>query len=188
MPQSQTKARDTARGCADVCKSIQTTLAHARAFLSYNTAVNVSWTPATKNFTIVNATDVCTSTAHGLANGQKGRLTNSGGALPAGLATDTDYWLVAVAANTFQLSATKGGAAVNATGDGTGTHTFNPVPDYIAEETDGTGNLSGLPYSRVEVSNAIGSIQAFVNLMTNVAPSQGDHIGNTDKLASAPTG
>lgn len=188
MPQSEARVQDTARGFAALGKELQTLLARADALLRYNTTQNISWTPATKVFTAANATDILTSTAHGLLNGQKGRLTNSGGTLPAGLATDTDYFLIAVAANTFQLSLTKGGAAVNFTTDGTGTHTFNPVPDYIVEETNGTGNLSGLPFSRVEVSNAIGSVQQFFNLMTNVAPSQGNHLSNLNLLASSPQG
>lgn len=188
MPQSQTRVKDTANAVASMAKTLQDALRKARAVLSYNTVQNIAWTPATKNATIANATDIWTSTAHGLTVGQKVRLTNSGGALPAGFLPHTDYFVIAtnLAANTFMLSATLGGASVNATGDGTGTHTVNPVPDYIVEETDGTGNLSGLPFSRAEVSNALGSIQQFVNLMTNVAPQQGDHLGTTDKLASAP--
>lgn len=184
MPLSESRVKDTAQGCAALAKRLQELAADADAFLRYNTTQNVNWTPATKNFTAANATDVCTSTAHGLLNGQKGRLTNSGGALPAGLLADTDYWLVAVATNTFQLSLTKGGAAVNFTSDGTGTHTFNPVPDWIVEENN--GNLSGLTYSRAEVSNAIGSVQQFVNLMTNAAVSQGNHLSNLNLLATAP--
>lgn len=185
MPQSQTRVKDTARAAADVCKALQEALRFARAFLSYNTVQNVAWAPATHVVTGDATANTLTKTAHGLANGQKGRMTGS--ALPAPLAADTDYWVVGAAANTFQLAATKGGAAIDLTTAGSGTITFNPVPDYVVEETDGTGNLSGLPYSRTEVSNAIGSIQQFVNLMTNAVPTQGDHLGTTDKLASAPT-
>ena len=87
--------------------------ARVRRFLAVNTALAVSFTPATKVATIANATDIWTSTAHGLAVDQKVRLTNSGGALPAGFSPNTDYWVIAanLAANTFQLSASKGGAA-----------------------------------------------------------------------------
>ncbi len=156
-------------------------------FLKLNTSLAITYTPATKTATIANATDIWTSTAHGFALDQKVRLTNSGGALPAGFLTNTDYFVIAgnLAANTFQLSATKGGASVNATGDGTGTHTVNPVPDYITEETNGTSNLSGRTFDRVQVSNAIGTLTQFDNLMRNVAVSQGDHAGTLSQLAKA---
>jgi hypothetical protein len=41
-----------------------------------------------------------------------------GTGVPAGLTEGTTYWVVGVSGNTFQLSATQGGAAVNVTADG----------------------------------------------------------------------
>lgn len=77
------------------------------------------------------ATDICTAVAHGLITGDGPvRASNSGGALPAGLAVDTDYWIIAIAgsADTFKLAASRAdafaGTAVNITGAGTGTHTL----------------------------------------------------------------
>ena len=52
------------------------------------------------------------------------QFTNSGGALPAGLAAGTQYFVVNVAAATLQVSETFGGSAVNITGTGSGTHTI----------------------------------------------------------------
>ncbi len=173
------RVRATAQAAAALAFRVAAIQADLIAFLSYNTTQNVAYTPATKTFTIANATDVCTSTAHGLANGQKGRLANVDGALPAGLSAGVDYFLVNVAANTFQLSLTLGGAVVNATGDGTGTHTFNPVPDYIQEESV-TGNLSGLPYDRTQVSNAIGSLST---ISTTIAAQ----LSNLNLLANPPS-
>jgi hypothetical protein len=53
-------------------------------------------------------------------------LTNAGGGLPAGLAAATPYYLISVNrdAGTCQLAATSGGAAINITSAGTGTHTL----------------------------------------------------------------
>ena len=82
-----------------------------------NTVVVGTFTAAT--------TDIITAAAHGLANGTRVRLTNSGGALPAGLATATDYFVREADANTFTLAAAPGGAAVDITGTGTGTHTVS---------------------------------------------------------------
>lgn len=60
-----------------------------------------------------------TAAAHGLAEGDVVRfVTLTGG---TGLAVNTNYWVIAanLAAQTFQVSATKGGAAVNFTADAT---------------------------------------------------------------------
>lgn len=50
--------------------------------------------------------------------GDRVRLANSGGQLPTGLATQTDYFVIA----SSQLSLTAGGAAVDITTTGSGTH------------------------------------------------------------------
>jgi uncharacterized phiE125 gp8 family phage protein len=57
------------------------------------------------------------------------RVSNSGGAAPTGLtALITDYYVVSSGATTMQLSATSGGAGINVTGAGTGTHFVGPTP------------------------------------------------------------
>lgn len=77
-------------------------------------------------FTVTAATDLITSADHGLTVGERVRFVNSGGALPAGLAAATDYYVIAsgLTANDFKVSATDGGSAVDITGAGTGTHTW----------------------------------------------------------------
>ena len=46
------------------------------------------------------------------------------GALPTGLAINTDYYVTVIDANTFNLSATLGGAFINTSGTQSGTHTL----------------------------------------------------------------
>lgn len=75
--------------------------------------------------TFDNTTDVITAVAHGLANGTAMFLKNFGGALPTGLSPNTLYYVVNQTVNTFQLSATLGGAAINFTTNGTGTNTYS---------------------------------------------------------------
>lgn len=82
-----------------------------------NTVVVGTFTAAT--------TDIVTSAAHGLAAGTRVRLTNSGGALPAGLALATDYFVRDVTTDTFKLAATPGGEVVDITGTGSGTSTVS---------------------------------------------------------------
>lgn len=76
-------------------------------------------------FTADAGTDTMTRTSHGLTNSTVVFVTNSGGALPAGLVDYTEYYIVNAAANTFQLAFSSGGAAINFTSNGTGTHTVH---------------------------------------------------------------
>ena len=75
-------------------------------------------------FTVTAATDIVTANAHGLSEGDELQLTTAT-TLPAGLALTTSYYVISVTTNTFQLSATRGGAAVDITDTGTGTHTYH---------------------------------------------------------------
>jgi uncharacterized phiE125 gp8 family phage protein len=60
------------------------------------------------------------------------RLSNSGGELPEPLQPDTDYYVqAAVSAGVYKLSATVGGAAIDLTGIGTGTHYVGSVPEGL---------------------------------------------------------
>lgn len=121
----------------------------------------------TKLYTILNAigiktaiftaatTDIITSNAHGLVDGNKVVLTTDN-TLPAGLALATVYYVVQKTTNTFKLSTQSGtdGTPVDVTDTGTGTHTFTMhdigrsifVPDYrnvvFTFDTDGGGDAS----------------------------------------------
>lgn len=59
---------------------------------------------------------------HGLAEGTAVTLSTTG-SLPAGLATATTYYVRNPTTNTFQLAATLGGAVINTSSAGSGTHT-----------------------------------------------------------------
>lgn len=71
--------------------------------------------------TATNGSDTINATAHGLANGNKVQFSTDG-TMPAGLSENQDYFVITSAANTFQVSLTSGGTAVNFTDNGTGTH------------------------------------------------------------------
>lgn len=88
------------------------------------------WLGIDLDFTANSTTDRLTATAHGMVTGDGPfRLTNSGGALPTGLAADTNYWCIRVDDNTIQLATSFANAqsstAVNFTSNGTGTHTLD---------------------------------------------------------------
>ncbi len=104
-----------------------------------------------KTFTAANATNLFTATAHGFKTGDGPYpVSNSGGALPAGLAAATPYWIIRVDDNTFRLASSLNNAmaaepvAVDITTDGTGTQTIGGI----------TATAPGS-----SVSNGLGSIE-----------------------------
>ena len=86
-------------------------------------------------FTAANATDIITHTGYDIATFSRVRVSNSGGALPAGLAAATDYWTIRQSATTSKLASSLAnavaGTAVDFTTDGTGTQTITVgLPRY----------------------------------------------------------
>jgi microcystin-dependent protein len=77
---------------------------------------------------------VITKTAHGLVVGERIYFTTTG-ALPTGLAANTMYYVVSSATDTFTVSATSGGTAINTSGSQSGTHTLRRCPYGIAAST-----------------------------------------------------
>lgn len=73
-------------------------------------------------------TDLINATAHGFVNGNRvlysARQTSEG---IGGLTHGVNYYIVGAAADTFQLAATQGGAAIDFTSQGSGTHTLERV-------------------------------------------------------------
>jgi hypothetical protein len=69
---------------------------------------------------------ITTSTPHNMAAGQAVNVDNVGGGLPGGLANHTRYYVIAdsLGASTLKLSATLGGAEIDLSSAGTGTHTI----------------------------------------------------------------
>jgi hypothetical protein len=69
--------------------------------------------------TAIASTDTITSPAHGLSNGHRAVFFDVATVgLPAGLVEGTVYYVVGAATDTFQVSTTLGGSAVNVTADG----------------------------------------------------------------------
>jgi hypothetical protein len=87
-------------------------------------------TPAAATFTCA-VTNICTQTAHGFLTGLVMQVSNSGGALPTGLSTSTNYYAIPLTANTFSFASSlanaKAGTAVTITGTGSGTQTSTPT-------------------------------------------------------------
>jgi len=106
------------------CETIKTLSVVANVDVNAPTSVAVA--AASVNIT----TDAMTSAAHGMATGLKGQFTTTGG-LPAGLSLLTDYYIIKLTANTFQVASSlvnaQAGTFIDLTTQGTGTHTFTPA-------------------------------------------------------------
>lgn len=92
---------------------------------------NLATGPA-KTFTAVAATDVITAVGNQFPDGHKVRVSNTGGALPAPLLVDTDYFIRDKVGDTFKLAATLGGAVIDLTTDGTGTNSIRTAPFVVS--------------------------------------------------------
>lgn len=84
-----------------------------------------SMLPRTATITIASPATV-TAAGHGLANGKRVQFATSG-ALPTGIFANTTYFVINAATDTFNLSATQGGAAIGTSGGQSGTHTMREV-------------------------------------------------------------
>lgn len=85
--------------------------------VDYGVVLSVSYLPAAPISASVGSdvsANTITKTAHGLANGSAVMIT--GLVNTTGITNGVAYWVVGVAANTFQLAATVGGAAIDLTG------------------------------------------------------------------------
>jgi len=109
------------------------------ATLTGGVVVGMQWTgtgsPATTAIacTFTDAGDLVTKTAHGLSNGD--RVSFATIVTTTGILTNTIYFVVNAAANTFQVSATSGGAAIALTTNGTGTVRWESVVTAVTTNT-----------------------------------------------------
>lgn len=87
---------------------------------------------------------VVTLNAHGLVADDKIKFSSTG-TLPTGITAGTTYYVIAtgLTTNSFQFSASQGGAAVNTTGTQTGTHTLNFVNSDLPSTMDIADCLNG---------------------------------------------
>lgn len=110
--------------------------AHTDVTIHYNKKNRprlASWSSA---FTAANATELFTvASDHEFTTGDgRFQVSNSGGALPTGLSTSTDYWIIVVSPTTFRLATSRVAAMENdyvtISDDGTGTQTIT-LTDYM---------------------------------------------------------
>ena len=104
------------------------------------------------------------------------------GTIPNGLSTCTNYYLICVTTNTFKVSATEGGCAVNITaGNAPASNTFTPNGILPAALTDG-----GCYYLTCVVTGACGSFK-LKSTVCGAAISFCDNSGGVKYIFIAPT-
>lgn len=115
--------------------------------LKFNTITHAGGTIGT--FEVVAGTDVITTSAdHNLKVGDTVKVSSST-TLPAGLAAATPYYVkTAPTSDTLTLSLTNGGAVIDITDTGTGTHTMVGT-GLLAEVTDAEANASSGDWRKV---------------------------------------
>jgi hypothetical protein len=145
-------------------------------------------------WTVDNATEICTSVAHGMSTGDGPVwISNAGGALPAGSTAATDYFVIRLGADTFTLASTRElailGTAINFSGDGTGTQTLSDVASTkrlvqfgagIDTDSDEAGTNTLLPSTWIALT-----------LDTDAALDAGDElvlVATEDGTATLPAG
>jgi hypothetical protein len=129
-----------------------------RILLLANTTYFVRTTPVA--VTITNASPaVVTHTAHGYLAGQLVTF-NSTATLPTGLTAGTVYCVIAagLATNTYQVSATCGGAAVNTSSAGSGTFT-----EQAGNDASGTGISATPTVAFITLQGAIKYLQQSID-------------------------
>lgn len=159
--------------------------------------------------TISNASPaIVTLNSHGLITGDCIHLTTDGG-LPTGLSINTNYYVVYINANTFNLATTYAnalaGTKINTSSAGSGTHTCLWVPwgsadaahfylpDTQGISTEGSGQLTtnGASWGSSEYSGRLGQyqrdkFQGHAHYMENFAA--GSNYGLSSNAASAGSG
>lgn len=127
-----------------------TTVDNIRASYLLKDAVFAGAGTATFTVTIASPA-VFTINNHGLQNGDAIVLTTTG-ALPTGLTASpsnaaTIYYVINAATNTFQVSTTLNGTAVNTSGAQSGTHTAHHYPSNNANGIDAEAQVSNTEHN-----------------------------------------
>lgn len=130
------------------------------SFTASNTAINQVDGGSTATITMTIATPAVVSwTAHGLTAGTPVVFTTTG-ALPTGITAGTYYYVIAtgLATDSFRVSATLGGSAVNTTGSQSGVHTALAAGSFEVNTngwTPGGPTLANVAVTTVNTNDAM---------------------------------
>ena len=135
----------------------------------------------TFDFTGGAAEDIVLWTGHTLSVGDTVYFTTTG-ALPAEISASTTYYVVTDSANYFQISATRGGAILEFTDDGSATTTVFFGGLRLRADTQPNSMI------RLNTSNGRGSGSTKIRRFTNITSSQGSAITYTTSADTSVLG
>ena len=92
------------------------------------------------------------ASTHGLENDDRVIITSSSGDVPAGSSQDVVYFVVNKTTNDFEIALTSGGAAVNLTDNGSGTHSIHAVTQVTLVD-EGTYSTYDIYAGSVDISS-----------------------------------
>lgn len=142
-------------------------------FAANAVAVLISGDRSSFTFTANSGTDTITAVSHDYVNGTPIKISNSGGVVPAPLEENKTYYVVNAATNTFQISETIGGTAIDLTSNGSGTntaiedtlvntlltHSSGLVPIWVRHEVAGINRIA-INWSAAVISSPNAAIPA----------------------------
>ena len=107
------------------------------------------------------AAETITSSSHGFSNGDIVSYFSNGGTAIGGLVNETEYFVVGATANTFQVSSTSGGSAINLTGTGNSAQAFLKIDNtfYLPDH----GFVTGQEVTYTEDSGSIATLTDSTN-------------------------
>jgi len=130
------------------------------------------------------ATETITSSSHGFSNGDIVSYFSNGGAAIGGLVNETEYFVVGATANTFQVSSTSGGSAINLTSTGNSAQAFLKIDNtfYLPDH----GFVTGQEVTYAEDSGSIATLTDGTNYF--IIKVTADTIKLATTLANADAG
>lgn len=143
---------------------VVTPAVYSRAGAAGTGSVTFSITTAGTASKVNPVANTVTITSHGQKVGSKGQMTTSS-ALPTGLSTSTDYFIIVVDANTIKFATSLvnavAGTAIALTSSGVGTQTFTPTTSTgnvlkLQASNDGT-NFDDISGDTVTIATTSGS-------------------------------
>lgn len=122
------------------------------------TTVGISTQP-TATFTASATTNILSCDGHLVEENDELIVSNAGGALPTGLVAATRYFAKEVTPNGFKLASSPGGAAIDITSAGTGSHSFYIVGHVTYQFASGEVSTAGTYWGWLSAYDGGGLIQ-----------------------------
>jgi hypothetical protein len=152
------------------------------------TLVDGNCTAVTVPYSDVNTTgETFTFVGHTFTNSMPVQISTSG-TLPGGLSANTLYFIVGVSGNTFKLSTTYNGSAINLTSQGTGNHTIEEAFRVYSSTGEGADKIAEFLQIRLYASATAVVLAGYYSWSLTTHAGSGMSGGSLFSLVTAQTG